>query len=40
MTRWFSSIRFEEKLLLALSVGAIVAVYLMIANDWWWSTRG
>ena len=38
MTAWFSSMRYEDKWALALSVAALASMYLIVANGWLWST--
>ena len=35
---WFSTMRFEEKLSLALAVAALASMSLILANGWLWGT--
>jgi hypothetical protein len=34
---WFFSMRFEDKLSLALAVAALVSMSLIVANGWLWA---
>lgn len=38
MPAWFSSMRHEDKWMLALTVAAVASMYLIVANGWIWSS--
>jgi hypothetical protein len=33
---WFSSMRFEDKLSFAFVLAALLSMYLIVANGWFW----